>query len=209
MQKLKCNYYRFVPGDEKFPEDIYDNVAQSVTNQDIIVEVGCFMGRTTALMTELLEYYNKNPKFFAIDMFGALLPDGDVEPISGNMPWGEPVERWASRTGGSQFLIDHFDFYMANNPFAYKITDRVQFPPWHSSEEFDDESVFFVLLNASNTPDLVYKQLEKWWPKIRAGGSIAVARTDNPAIFSTVDGFNVKNPAKAYFIGPNTIQITK
>ncbi len=179
MENLKYNYYRFIPGDENFPGYIYEEVAKDVTDEDIICEVGCFMGRTTALMTELLEFYKKSPKFYAIDMFGAYLPDGDVESLSGEMPWGEPVEKWAARVGGPQYLIDHFDFYMESNPFANKITQRVQFPPWHSSEEFDDASVFFVMLNASSNPDLVKKQLEKWYPKLKKLGTIALATKGN------------------------------
>lgn len=209
MLNLKYNYYRFIPGDENFPRNIYEDVASQCKDSDIICEVGCFMGRTTALMAELLDYNNKTPKFFAIDMFGAYLDDGDVEQVTGNMPWGQSVEDWAKRVGGTQYIIDRFDFYIEDCPSAHKITQRVQFPPWHSSEEFDDESVFFVLLNASNTAELVTKQLEKWWPKIRAGGSILVARTDIPVVSDMVHIFNDHNSVKSYFIGSNTIQLFK
>ncbi len=125
-------------------------------------------------MAELLEHYDKRPKFYAIDMFGAYLDDGDVERLRGLAPWGEPIKEWSDRIGGDHRLIDHFDFYMANCPARDRVTDRVQFPPWHSSEEFDDGSVDFVMLNASRTPEMVQKQVELWWPKISPNGVLAI-----------------------------------
>jgi hypothetical protein len=203
MPNLKYNYYRFVPGDEKFPISLYDDIASKVQDSDIICEIGCFMGRTTALMTELLDHYNKSPKFYAIDMFGAYLPDGDVEPLAGNMPWGEPLHKWANRSGGTQMLIDHFDFYLSNCPTANKITDRVQFPPWHSSEEFDDESVFFVMLNASRNPELIQMQLEKWWPKIKKGGTLALYNSDISEIFAVA--YNFQKVGKNFSYSNNVV----
>lgn len=184
-------FHQFVPGPEIWPNDLYVQVAKGCLDKDIIVEVtaGNF-GRSTCLMTELLQHENKNPKFYTIDLFGTVPDPADGESLSGDTPWGESFADWSKRVGGDYRIIDSFDFYLSQCPTNKYLTDRVQFPPWHSSEEFDNGSVYFVMLNASRQYDAVLKQIELWAPKCAAHGKgLAIYGADNPNVQRAVQTF--------------------
>lgn len=183
-------YYRFVPGIELWPFVWYDTIAKGCSDTDILVEVGVGFGRSTCLMTELLAAENKHPKLYAIDLFGTNPDPADQWEAPATTPWGEPFADWSKRVGGDWRLIDSFDFYMAQNPARDRLTDRVQFPPWHSAEEFDDGSVYFVMLNASRRFEPVLKQIQAWAPKCAAHGKgIAVYGADVPEVVQAVQAF--------------------
>lgn len=193
---LSHQYYRFVPGTEIWPTGLYNQVAKYCTDKSILVEVGVGFGRSTCLMAELLHHYNKHPKFFAIDIFGVVSEADDGEPLSGLTPWGEDYRSWSARVGGDQRMIDHFDFYLAQSPCSRYLTDRVQCPPWNSSKEFDDASVYFLMLNASTKEASVMKQLQMWWPKIEMGGSVGVYGITDASLSNTVYAFGSEKGAE-------------
>jgi hypothetical protein len=168
------DYYKFVPGPEVWPVSLYETVAKTAQEKDLIVEVGVGFGRSTCLMTELLALADSKAKLYAVDTFGLDSDVHDKQDTSLIIPWGESFESWASRVGGAWKVIDCFDFYMMQNPYNKYLSGRVQFPPITSTIEFLDNTVFFVMLNASLDPVLVKEQLEAWWPKIKIGGKLGI-----------------------------------
>lgn len=175
LPALPYSYYRFVPGQERFPRDLYGRIAEQCDASSVLVEVGVGFGRSTCMMAELLEYYGKRPKFYVLDRFGTLPETNDGGPLAGLTPWGEDWSKWASRVGGSSRLLDQFLFYLNNCPSKDRLTDWAQFSPWHCAEEFKDGTVSFAFLNdAAGGPDQVQKQIDCWLPKIRPGGTLGV-----------------------------------
>ena len=174
------SYHDFVPGPESSIEidDTYLKVAETCSDSDIIVQVGVGLGRTTCLMCGFLKDQNKRPHFYAIDPFGLETCDDDLAGHPDTIAWGEKWTDWLARIGGPSYVIDHFDFYLANCPEGDRLTERVQFPPWHSAQEFKDASVYFVHLNTLAPKDQVEKQIAAWWPRVKVGGIMLVGSDD-------------------------------
>lgn len=170
---LAFSYVRFVPtSSTPFPHILFDEVAATCDDSDIIVEVGCYLGHGTCYLAECLAHYGKRPRFYAIDSWDQVL-----EPIYGAtrtaaLPWGESIEAFHAR-GGS--LYDAFRFYLDNCPARDRLWDHAQFPAQSCMEEFKDNSVSFVYLGYPDTEENIQKQIEKWRPKMKENGRIALA----------------------------------
>lgn len=168
------SYSSHIPHDPAHHYAFFDEAAAICTDDDIIVEVGAFIGHGTCYMTEQLAAHNKRPKFYAIDPWDQKLEGVYGKTRTGNMPWGEPIATWANRVGGPTPLYDAFLFYLNGCPTKDRLFDHAQFPAVCAGEEFEDESLAYVLLNYSREQEEIDRETSNWWPKIRPGGALAV-----------------------------------
>lgn len=189
-------YYSFIPGDTNFPTELYKSVAFNCTNDDIICETGCSFGRNVQFLMEFLKLTGKKPKLYAFDTFGENFPSEFFEGYPEKTPWGEPFKNWTDRIGGPTRLIDYFAFYLKNSPARDYLTDYAQFPNWTVAEEFLDDSVSFVLSNGSHQPKNIKRELDKWWPKLKKHGKIALYGHNK-------DDFNTKLETARQFFSDN------
>lgn len=166
-------YSSFVPHYEGFPHDLFDRVAKDCNDTDILVEVGAFLGHGTCYMCERLAAYGKRPKFYAFDPWDQILEPFYGKMRTGDMPWGEPIEKWKERGGR---LYDAFLFYMANCPNKDRLYDWLQVPANSSAPEFKDESLSFVFLNYAQDKAGIDEEIERWFPKVKVGGLMVIAR---------------------------------
>lgn len=167
-------YHHFVPHDGDFPYQLFDTVARTCKDDDILVEVGAFLGHGTCYMCEALAAHDKRPKFYAFDPWDQIL-----EPIygpmrTGNMPWGEPIDDWKKRVGGPTPLYDAFLFYVNGSPCKDRLFDHAQFPANCSGPEFELDSLAFVFLNYGRDDAEIDKEVANWFPRVRPGGLLAI-----------------------------------
>ena len=174
-------YSRFVPGPPAFPYEAFNQIAAECSNDDIIVEVGAFLGHGTCYMAECLARYDKRPKFYAIDVW-----DGQLEPHYGetrtsDMPWGETIHEWRARGGR---LYDSFCFYLDQCPHKDRLYDHVGFPPATCMDEFSDNSISFVYLGYSKTEARIQEEIKRWMPKLKSGGRLVTCMSNEGHIQS-------------------------
>ncbi len=171
-------YSSFIPHYDLFPHCLFDQIAKTCTDSDIIVEVGAFLGHGTCYLAEQLAANGKRPKFYAIDIWDEPKEFVGGEYRSGLMPWGEDIEAWRAR-GGS--LYDSFRFYLDGCPHKDRLYDHVQFPASTCMQEFADNSVSYVILSYTQDEKAVQDEVTNWWPKLKSNGLITItARPDAP-----------------------------
>lgn len=174
MNHHLATYWPLVPG-PKIPVDLYDHVADSAHDADIIIEAGCGFGRGVHYLMEALRTQDSHPKLYAFDTFGEAHPGSEFwEGYPATTPWGEPFMTWAARVGGTTRMLDQFAFYLKNSHARDYLTDWAQFPWWTVAEEFKDGTVSFVIANGAHTAKGVTRELTKWWPKLKPDGKISV-----------------------------------
>lgn len=176
---MNTPYWQHVPGPD-FPTDLYLEIAGSLHDGDICIEVGCGLGRGVHYIMEYRKdrcdqgWYPK-PKLYAFDTFGEEHRGSEYwEGHPQTTPWGEPFSDWTVRIGGPSRLLDQFVFHLRNSPARDYLTDYAQFPWWTVAEEFKDDSVSWVVANGAHKPLGIRRELDKWWPKLKVGGRIAL-----------------------------------
>lgn len=169
-------YWNLVPGPD-IPRMLYIDISLNCQDGDIIVEAGCGFGRGVQyLMCQLLANVRQTkPRLYAFDTFGEAHTGSEYwEGHPSSTPWGEPFSDWTARIGGPSRLIDQFVFHLRNSPARDYLTDYAQFPWWTVAEEFKDDSVSCVVANGAHKPKGIRRELDKWWPKLKVGGKIAM-----------------------------------
>lgn len=172
-------YSDFVPHYDNFPHKVFEEAVSRCTDDDILVEVGAFLGHGTCYMAECLAIADKRPKFYAIDLWDEpeVFCQGHKQRTL--MPWGESLADWRARGGR---LYDSFQFYTEGSPFTDRIFDYIQFPPASCMDEFEDNSVSFVYLGYNWQTETVMQEVEKWMKKLKPGGLLYIGpNEDTPA----------------------------
>lgn len=151
-------YYNNIDGWFDF-EKLYSKIAESCSNQDTLIEIGSWCGKSACFMAESLKQYNKLPRFYCIDTF-----EGSCnEPEHTN---------YIENIGGSNQLLAKF----LNNIKQAKVSKYVHTLRMTSEEAsllFDDEEASFIFIDASHDYDSVNKDIQLWRPKIKKGGILA------------------------------------
>lgn len=171
------SYSSFIPHYDLFSPALFDEIARTCADSDIIVEVGAFLGHGTCYLAEQLAANGKRPKFYAIDIWDEPKEFVAGEYRTGPMPWGEDIEAWRAR--GS--LYDSFRFYLDGCPHKDRVYDHVQFPASTCMQEFADNSVSRVVLSYTQDEKAVQDEVTNWWPKLKSAAEITItARADAP-----------------------------
>jgi predicted O-methyltransferase YrrM len=143
----------FGPTEEVLYQEVVDRVSESAH----FVEVGCFKGKSSAMMAVMIANSGKDIKFDCVDTFegspehqkGASFEDGDV--VKGTL----------------------FDTFTKNvEPVKYYINPIVG-KSVEVAESYEDESIDFLFLDADHVEESVYADLCAWWPKIKPNGVFA------------------------------------
>jgi hypothetical protein len=177
-------YWTFIPGKNP-PFSEFDNVAATAKQDDIIVEVGPYMGRGTCYMMESLKKFSSKARFYAIDTWGQNVEPVHGEGRTGNTPWGEQLTEWYSRMGGPGCFFDLFQIYVKHSPAAGYLHDYAQFPSACGCE-FKNESVSYLHLGLSQKPENVKRDLDSWWPALKPRAVVTIYA---PEAYETVCAF--------------------
>lgn len=174
------SYWQYVPGPD-INKALYDQIVESATESDVIVETQVGFGRGLHYLLEGLAARNVRPKVYAFDTFGETHAHSEHwEGHPQATPWGEPHAQWAARLGGPSRLIDQFAFHLANNPASSHLTDWAQFPHWTVAEEFPSESVTYIILNGPADTKRKEYDFFKWADAVRSGGDIRYVAESGP-----------------------------
>lgn len=138
--------------------NLYDVALKYCPNNSIFVEVGSWMGRSTCYMGEKIKNSSKNIKFYAVDTWA-----GSEEPQH-----KETIEKLKSQ---NLTLFDIFKYHLK----SCDVSDYVipmQTTSLEAANQFEDNSLDFVHIDASHDYENVLADICAWYPKVKPGGFI-------------------------------------
>lgn len=116
-------------------------------SNDIVVEVGCYVGGMTAYICDLIKYNRLVIDFHVVDLFE-------------DSQWLDNDDRMYDR------FIKNTEKYKSN--FHLHVEDSIV-----CSQNFENSSLQFLLLDTVHDPYYIGKELDAWIPKLKKGGIIA------------------------------------
>lgn len=157
--------------DAKFVRNICANI-----HDGIVVELGCYAGRSTAVMAPICKA-NNNP-YHAIDNFDGSDPK---DPATRNQR-SRNIQQVLETNMNKLQLFDYIDVHKMDSSQAACM--------------FQNEKVDFCFIDASHVPDDVRRDIEAWWPKIKCGGVLGGHDYKWPGVKGVVDAFVGANKLK-------------
>ena len=145
-----------VPGFFDFAA-VYDAAVAAGQDGDVFVEIGCLAGRSTCYLASRIRESGKAITLYAID------------PSTGS-PSDSTGQVVAPAVGGSMAGILH------RNILGCGLADFVMpilTTSVRAAKLFPDDSVAFCFIDGDHSYASVTADLHAWWPKVRAGGTIA------------------------------------
>ena len=132
--------------------DAYSNIIKYTDDEQTIVEIGCFAGRSTRYLMDGLDYAGKhNVKVHVIDTFQG----SGMEHATVNCD-----------TLYDDFMTNLDDYLQDERVIVYQ--SRSDNPDLIKS--FEDKSVAAVIVDGAHTMEAVEEDVYNWWPKVMEGG---------------------------------------
>lgn len=150
------HFYQSIDGWFGF-EDIYAAEVDRAQSGARFVEVGCWLGRSTAYLAVEIARSGKGIELSCVDTFAGTKGD-DVQTAT------------SARHGGS--VRERFEEAM----LAGGVADRIKVIEAESTvaaTRFPDESLDFVFIDADHHYEAVACDIAAWAPKVRPGGTLA------------------------------------
>ncbi len=146
-------YYKRVAGWFNF-QDVYDLAVSQAARGDRLVEVGCWLGRSTCYLAERARAADKDLKLFAVDTFS-----------------GSPEHAQL----GEEFLASLYERFLCHlSAGGYLDAVRtIALESVRAARLFPDGSLFFCFIDACHEYESVRADIDAWLPKVRPGGILA------------------------------------
>jgi hypothetical protein len=135
---------------------LYDQAVATVPEGGVIVEVGAWLGRSTAYLAGLVKRANRGIRFYTVDH--CLGSNEEAHAMVTNASGG-------NLAGALVNNLRHCGVYDAVTPI---LTTSLR-----AAELFAPESLAFVFIDASHDYENVRKDIAAWWPKVARGGLMA------------------------------------
>jgi hypothetical protein len=161
------NYYQHLYGWFDF-EDVYVEAVNKANENDVLVEIGSFVGKSTTFMLSEIAKSNKKLNFYAIDGWDYKIESGFDEK-GYDMPWGEKYIDFTKRLGPDAF----YNYFLDNIKYCPEskfLTKSIRSHSWEAADRFNDESCYFVFIDADHSYESVLKDLNAWYPKVKSNG---------------------------------------
>lgn len=144
-----------IPGWFDF-HDVYDDAISRVSTEAVFVEVGAWFGRSTAYLARGIKDSRKSIRLHVVDTWR-----------------GSPKEPEHLKTV-AQFGGDLFPVFRQNmiQEDVWDVITPQQMTSIVAAQQFDDESIDFVFLDAAHDPVSLSADIRAWWPKIKRGGCL-------------------------------------
>lgn len=136
--------------------DVYDAAVADAKDGAIFVEIGCWLGRSTAYLADAIKRSGKRITFYAVDSFVGVTAPGDA-------------------TAAAHAGEDIAESFLANMR-ACGVDDVVrliQSPSVEAAKVICDGSVDFCFIDGSHDYESVKADIAAWLPKMKAGAVMA------------------------------------
>lgn len=164
-------------------ETIYD-VAVKNSNNCNFLEIGTWLGKSTAYMASLIKHYNKNIKFYAVDTF------------QGEQSCQFHLDKVKESDGTifNEFWSNMSDLELC--PYIHPIISKSH----NCMEKIREKEFAFIFIDGSHDYDTVYKDVEYLYPYVLNGGIIA-GHDYNSECKDAVDKFFKENNKNVMAVG--------
>jgi hypothetical protein len=134
---------------------LYDDMVEKAENDDVIIEVGCFLGKSMAYLGQRVNESGKKIHLVAVDIF---------EP---------ECEHHADVLGGRDMLTEFKSNMTDLRINVHAIKGKSPEVMLSGNAIVRDDAIFGVFVDAAHDYISVVEDLGFWWPKIRPGGIFA------------------------------------
>lgn len=148
----------------------YYNAVASKIQFHTYVEVGCFEGESIAYLANALRPRWRNVKIFAVDIFDEITKE--IDPI-----FYKHGQYW-----------EQYEKKLISENVRQKVTD-IKSLSHLGAQSFEERSVDFVFIDASNAYADVLQDMEHWWPKISGYGTLAGHDCFAPSVHRAITEF--------------------
>jgi len=148
------HFYKNIQGWFRFKKFYDKAVKQAPQSGAHFVEVGCWKGKSTAYMAVEILNSGKNIRFSCVDTW-----EGSDEPAHHKDP-----DIQAGRL---------YEVFLRNLAPVKDVIEPMRITSVEAAEQFEDESLDFVLIDAAHDYENVIADLRSWWPKLKPGGVMA------------------------------------
>ena len=137
-------------------ENIYDKQIALLNDGDIIVEVGCWLGKSSCYLAQKIKESGKNIKLFCVDIWAY----DDNDPYYHTFKNTHPDLMKVFKSNVSQLGLTDVIF-------------PIQGSSVNVAQTFHLESVDFIFLDGNHNSPFIDEDLTMWYPILKKGGWIA------------------------------------
>jgi hypothetical protein len=148
------HFYENIQGWFSYPH-FYKEAVEKYPTESHFVEVGSWKGKSTSFMAVEIINSGKNIKFDCVDTWQGSLDE-------------EPHRNDPSIINGTLY-----DEFLKNTNSVKHIINPIRLTSIEASKLYDNNSLDFVLIDASHIYQDVYDDINSWLPKIKIGGTLA------------------------------------
>ena len=166
---LSQNSYKDVPGWVNDAEYIYKEMVDGAKDGDHFVEIGTFLGQSATRMGELIKSSGKKITFDSIDLFW-LIPHTIKRYDEAGHPYQfcQYLNEFEKIGCSIVDIIRHPFKQIGIDDYINLITCDEKY----SHRLYNDNSLKFVWIDGDHGPNIIYKHLVNYWPKLKKGGVI-------------------------------------
>jgi predicted O-methyltransferase YrrM len=169
--------------------DLYATVVNDSKDDELFVEVGSFLGQSTAALAALVAASRKRIAIHAVDLF-------ELSEYS-----DEPHFDVIKQHGGDFLEAFKTNMRSAGVLDAVKI---VKAPSLEAAKQYEDRSISFLMIDASHKYTDVVDDIRAWLPKIKLGGIISGDDFDwsevAQAVKDTIPQYKLYNESTWFYI---------
>lgn len=173
------HYYENIHGFFTFHE-LYSEMVKKFPSGSKFVEVGCWLGKSAVYLGVEIVNSGKDIKLDCIDIW-AIMDD----PI---LHQEEPIKN------GTLYK----DFLKNIEPLR-KVIKAIRMDSAEASNNYEDESLDFVYIDADHSYEAFKKDLQHWYPKVKRGGVFA---GHDANFFPIIENLEIFFPNKDFEVRP-------
>lgn len=152
---LPTKTWKDIDGFFEYPS-FYNMCMGEISSNSVMVEVGSWMGRSSCCVASLIKSSNKKIDFYCVDTWEGSEEHSDLIK---------------SLNQKNTTLFDEFK----NNVRECELEDYIipiKMESIKAAEQFENESIDFIHIDAAHDYENVLKDIKAWFPKIKSGGLI-------------------------------------
>ena len=191
------NSYEDIPGWVNVAEFIYKEMVDKAQDGDHFVEIGTFLGQSTAHMAQLIKNSKKKISFDTIDIFW-LIP----HTLKNYKDAGHPKSFYDYYNN----IMQEWDLSIIDvikHPMRVLDVDKyinfITCDEKYSHKIYEDNSIQFLWIDGDHGVDVVYNHLVNFWPKLKKGGYIGGDDIHYEEVLDDVNRFTKKFNLKAKY----------
>ena len=149
------HFYKNIHGWFDF-QDLYTKMVEDHANDSHFVEVGAFYGKSAAYMAVEIANSGKNIKFDVVDTWR-----------------GSPEHQEGAWDHREDMVNDTaFEVFTENMKPVEGFYNAIKLPSLEAANQYDNNSLDFVFIDASHEYESVKADIEAWYSKVKSGGFI-------------------------------------